>query len=29
MEFMKIRAREIDTVNDYEQAVNWIGNGYQ
>ena len=29
MEFMKIRTREIDTVNDYEQAVNWIGNGYQ
>lgn len=29
MEFMKIRTREIDTVNDYEQAVNWISNGYQ
>ncbi len=28
MEFMEIRTREIDTVNDYERAVEWVRNGY-
>lgn len=26
---MKIRTKEIDTINDYENAVNWIKNGYK
>ena len=29
IEFMNIRTREIDTVNDYERAVAWVKNGYQ
>lgn len=29
MEFMEIRTREIDTVNDYERAVLWVRNNYQ
>ena len=28
VEFMNIRTREIDTVNDYERAVAWVRNGY-
>lgn len=26
---MKIRTKEIDTINDYENAVNWIKNNYK
>lgn len=26
---MKIRTKEIDTMNDYENAVNWVRNGYK
>ena len=26
---MKIRTKEIDTVNDYENAIRWIKNGYK
>ncbi len=26
---MKIRTREIDTVNDYERAIKWVENGYK
>ncbi len=26
--FMELRTREIDTVNDYEKAVEWVKNGY-
>lgn len=26
--FMKLRTKEIDTVNDYERAVNWVKNGF-
>ena len=26
--FMKIRTREIDTINDYERAVTWVKNGF-
>lgn len=26
---MKIRTREIDTQNDYENAIRWVENGYQ
>lgn len=29
VEFMNIRTREIDTINDYERAVQWVRNGYQ
>ena len=29
VEFMNIRTREIDTINDYERAIAWINNGYQ
>lgn len=29
LEFMKLRTREIDTINDYERAVKWIENGYK
>lgn len=29
VEFMNIRTREIDTINDYERAVAWVRNGYQ
>ena len=28
IEVMKIRTREIDTQNDFENAVRWIENGY-
>lgn len=26
---MKIRTKEIDTINDYENALKWVRNGYQ
>ena len=26
--FMELRTREIDTINDYERAVNWVRNHY-
>lgn len=26
--FMKLRTREIDTINDYERAVEWVKNGF-
>lgn len=26
--FMQLRTREIDTVNDYEKAVNWVKSGF-
>lgn len=26
--FMELRTREIDTINDYERAVNWVKNNY-
>ena len=29
VQFMKIRTKEIDTVNDYERAVEWVRNGYK
>lgn len=29
IEVMKIRTREIDTTNDYENAVAWVNNGYR
>ncbi len=29
VEFMSIRTREIDTINDYERAIEWIKNGYK
>lgn len=29
VKFMKLRTREIDTINDYERAVNWVKNGFQ
>ena len=29
VEFMNIRTREIDTVNDYERAIAWVRNGYK
>lgn len=27
--FMKLRTREIDTINDYERAVEWVKNGFK
>lgn len=27
--FLKIRTREVDTVNDYERAVRWVKNGFR
>lgn len=27
--FMPLRTREIDTINDYERAVDWVKNGFQ
>ena len=27
--FMMIRTREVDTINDYERAVDWVKNGYR
>lgn len=27
--FLNLRTREIDTINDYERAVNWVKNDYQ
>lgn len=27
--FMRLRAKEIDTVNDYERAVVWVRNGFE
>lgn len=27
--FMNIRTKEIDTVNDYERAIEWVRNGYK
>lgn len=27
--FMNIRTKEIDTVNDYERAIEWVQNGYK
>ncbi len=27
--FMELRTREVDTINDYERAVNWVKNGFQ
>lgn len=29
VKFMKLRTREIDTINDYERAVNWVKGGFQ
>lgn len=29
IEFMNMRTREIDTVNDYERAIEWVKNGYR
>ncbi len=29
VEFMNIRTREIDTINDYERAIEWVRNGYK
>ena len=29
LEMIEIRTKEIDTMADYEHAVNWIRNGYQ
>lgn len=29
MPFMELRTREIDTINDYERAVAWVGNGFR
>lgn len=29
IEFMNIRTREIDTINDYERAVEWVRLGYK
>ena len=29
VKFMNIRTREIDTVNDYDRAVEWVKNGYK
>ncbi len=29
VEFMNIRTREIDTINDYERAIGWVRNGYK
>lgn len=26
--FLEVRTREIDTINDYERAVEWVRNGY-
>lgn len=26
--FLKIRTREIDTINDYERAITWVKNGF-
>ena len=27
--FMKLRTREIDTINDYDRAVEWVKNGFR
>ena len=27
--FMELRTREIDTINDYERAVEWVKNNFQ
>ncbi len=27
--FMKLRTKEVDTINDYERAVMWVKNGFQ
>ena len=27
--FMEVRTREIDTINDYERAIQWVKNGFQ
>lgn len=29
IDVMKIRTKEVDTVNDYENAVKWVKNGYK
>ena len=29
VEFMELRTREIDTINDYERAIEWVRNGYK
>lgn len=29
VEFMNIRTKEVDTINDYERAVSWVKNGYK
>ena len=29
VKFMMLRTREIDTINDYERAVDWVKNGFQ
>lgn len=26
--FLKLRTREIDTINDYEKAIAWVKNNY-
>lgn len=27
--FMELRTQEIDTINDYERAVQWVKNGFK
>ena len=29
IKLMRIRTKEIDTMNDYENAIKWINNGYK
>ena len=29
VEFMELRTREIDTINDYERATKWVRDGFQ
>ena len=29
IEYMDIRTREIDTIHDYEKAVEWVENGFE
>lgn len=29
LDFLEIRTREIDTINDYEHAVSWVKNGFK
>lgn len=29
IEFMEVRTREIDTINDYEHTIQWVQNGFK